>query len=218
MAKKADKTHNAADKDKTKFIERGFMPAIILTIIAVVSITLLAFTESITAEARAYQQQVMADANKRAIFIDAASFPAEELDSAGASLEGGNAVDLSGDDSIIHEVYLAEKDGSNIGILITAKPVGYGGALTIMLGYDLEGNMVGLTIDASTQTAGLGTKVGEEDFTGKLSGFNAADTVSSDNNASFQVDGGSGATISSSAVFKGINAANKAAHQILGLE
>ena len=63
------------------------MPAVILTIIAVVSITLLALTEYTTADARAYQEQFMADTNKRAIFIDADSFPAEELDRAGASLE-----------------------------------------------------------------------------------------------------------------------------------
>ena len=218
MPKKADKTPKAADKDKTRLIERGFMPAVILTIIAVVSITLLALTEYTTADARAYQEQFMVDTNKRAIFIDADSFPAEELDRAGASLEGGKAVDFSGADSIIKEVYLAEKDGSTIGLLITVKPGGYGGTLNMMLGYDLEGNAVGLTIDASTQTAGLGSKVGEDNFIRQFSGFKAADTVSSDNTADFQVDGISGATISSNAVFKGINAGNKAAQQMLGLE
>lgn len=217
MAKNADKSHNTAGEDKTRFIERGFMPAIILTLIAVVSIALLALTEYITADARAYQQQYMADANKRTIFVDADSFHAEELENAGASLEGGNAVDLSVDGSIIREVFIAERDGKQIGILITAKPIGYGGALTIMLGYDLEGNMIGLTIDASTQTAGLGTKVGEADFLQQLSGFNASDTVSADSSASFQVDSVSGATISANATYKGINAANEAAEQILGL-
>lgn len=217
MAKNADKTRNTDKENGTRFIERGFMPAVILTIIAIVSVALLALTEYTTAEARAEQQQYMADANKIIIFTEADSFPAEELDNAGASLEKGNAVDLSGDDSKIDEVYLAEKDGKIIGILISTNPLGYGGRIGLLLGYDLEGNIVNLTIDAKTQTAGLGTKVADKDFTQQFSGFNARDNVTTSINDGFEVDIISGATISSNAVIKGINAANAAVSQMLGL-
>lgn len=218
MAKKAKKPSNSENDKSIQFIDRGFMPAVILTIIAIISVALLALTEYVTADARAKQIQYMEDANKRIIFTEADSFPAEDLENVGASLEGGNAVDLSGEGSLIQEVFLVEEDGETVGILITANPVGYGGAVGLMLGYDLEGNSVGLTIDASTQTAGLGDRVAkDEEFTQQFSGFNARDNISTTPNAGFEVDVISGATVSSNAVIKGINAANEAVSQMLGL-
>ena len=87
-----------------------------------------------------------------------------------------------------------------------------------MLGYDLEGNLFNLTVDAQSQTAGLGTKVAEEDFTGQLIGINASGTVSTSGDSDFEVDGISGATTSAEAVLRGINIANEAVSQMLGLE
>ncbi len=218
MAKNVDKPNNTANEDGMKFIERGIMPAVILTIIAIVSVALLALTEYTTADARAEQQQSREDANKRIIFTDADRFPAEDLDEAGASLPGGNTVDLSGV-STIEAVYMAEKDDEVIGILIAANPLGYGGGrIGLMLGYDLEGNLFNLTVDAQSQTAGLGTKVAEEDFTDQLIGINASGTVSTSSDSDFEVDGISGATTSAEAVLRGINIANEAVSQMLGLE
>lgn len=216
MAKNEAKIPNT--KNKTKFIERGFMPALILTIIAIVSVAMLALTESITADARAEQQQFLADTNKRIIFSEADSFPAEKLDNAGASLPGGHVIDLSGDESVIDAVYLVEEDEEIVGLLISANPLGYSGRVGLLLGYDLEGNFVNLTVDAQSQTAGLGTKIATEEFTRQFSNFSARDTLTTSPDQGFQVDVISGATISSNAVIKGINAANTAVNQMLGLE
>ena len=217
MAKNVDKPNKTANEGM-KFIERGIMPAVILTIIAIVSVALLALTEYTTADARAEQQQLMEDVNKRIIFTDADSFPAEDLDEAGVSLPGGHAVDLS-DVSTIEAVYMAEKEDEVVGILIAANPLGYGGGrIGLMLGYDLEGNLFNLTVGAQSQTAGLGTKVAEEDFTGQLIGINASGTVSTSGDSDFEVDGISGATTSAEAVLRGINIANEAVSQMLGLE
>lgn len=216
MAKNEAKIPNT--KNKTKFIERGFMPALILTIIAIVSVAMLALTESITADARAEQQQFLADTNKRIIFSEADSFPAEKLDNAGASLPGGHVIDLSGDESVIDAVYLVEEDEEIVGLLISANPLGYSGRVGLLLGYDLEGNFVNLTVDAQSQTAGLGTKIATEEFTRQFSNFSARDTLTTSPDQGFQVDVISGATISSNAVIKGINAANTVVNQMLGLE
>ncbi|NLC25730.1 MAG: FMN-binding protein [Fastidiosipila sp.] len=216
MAKNEAKIPNT--KNKTKFIERGFMPALILTIIAIVSVAMLALTESITADARAEQQQFLADTNKRIIFSEADSFPAEKLDNAGASLPDGHVIDLSGDESVIDAVYLVEEDEEIVGLLISANPLGYSGRVGLLLGYDLEGNFVNLTVDAQSQTAGLGTKIATEEFTRQFNDFSARDTLTTSPDQGFQVDVISGATISSNAVIKGINAANTAVKQMLGLE
>ena len=78
-----------------------------------------------------------------------------------------------------------------------------GNAITVYVAFDAAGNITDLLVDASTQTAGIGTKTGEEDFYTGFVGWNAAEHVSNGS----PVDAIAGATVSSNAVYTAVNAA-----------
>lgn len=96
---------------------------------------------------------------------------------------------------------VAAPDGT---IAVQASAAGYSGnEVTIFVSFDATGSILNLSVDASTQTTGIGSKVGEEDFVSAFLGWNAADQVS----AGSPVDAIAGATYSSDAVFDALNAA-----------
>ena len=89
-------------------------------------------------------------------------------------------------------------------IAVQAAAAGYSGnAITVYVAFDAAGNITDLLVDASTQTAGIGTKTGEEDFYTGFVGWNAAEHVSNGS----PVDAIAGATVSSNAVYTAVNAA-----------
>ena len=70
------------------------------------------------------------------------------------------------------------------------------------MAFDAAGTITNISVDASTQTTGIGSKVAEEDFTAGFIGWNGG-AVSS----GAPVDGIASATYSSNAVFAAVNAA-----------
>ena len=89
-------------------------------------------------------------------------------------------------------------------VAVQAAAGGYSGkAVTVYVAFDAAGNITDLLVDASTQTAGIGSKTSEESFTAGFVGWNAAEPVA--NGA--PVDAIAGATVSSNAVYAAVNAA-----------
>lgn len=89
-------------------------------------------------------------------------------------------------------------------VAVKAAAAGYSGKdVTVYVSFSADGVLSGIQVDASTQTAGIGTKVGEDSFAGGFLGWDAAANVS----AGSPVDSISGATYSSKAVFAALNAA-----------
>ena len=87
---------------------------------------------------------------------------------------------------------------------IKAGANGYGGkAVTVYVAFDANGTVTGVSVDASTQTTGLGSKTGEEKFYSGFTGWSADAKVESGS----PVDAIAGATISSKACFTAINEA-----------
>ena len=86
------------------------------------------------------------------------------------------------------------------GVVYKVETQGYKGVISFLIGIDNDGQYVGyIVLDASSETSGIGSQVGEEDFT------NAVLESSVDD----EVDTISGATISSSAVVRGLEEANE---------
>ena len=78
---------------------------------------------------------------------------------------------------------------------------GFGGTVTVHLTLDAEGRISRMTVDVPDETAGLGSKCGESDFTNQFVGKAAPLTLNED------VDAVSGATVTSTAVVKAVNEA-----------
>ncbi|MCQ2770648.1 MAG: FMN-binding protein [Clostridia bacterium] len=99
------------------------------------------------------------------------------------------------------------KDSGNSGYAMILEAKGYkGGIIRIAVGFNNDGKIVNIkTIDCSTQTAGLGSKVGNEDFTNQFVGKNDTESV----------DTISGATISSKAYKNAVNDAFNAIQILL---
>ena len=90
-------------------------------------------------------------------------------------------------------------DGS---IAIKAEEKGFdGGILTVIMGYDTNGTVTGIWVDASTQTKGIGSNVSTDDFLAQFNGMDGTQNIVMNQD----YDAYSGATISSTALFAAIN-------------
>lgn len=86
---------------------------------------------------------------------------------------------------------------------VKAAASGYSGKdVIVYVAFDPSGAIYKTAVDASTQTAGIGSKVGEESFTSHFEGWNGGNV-----GAGSPVDAIGGATYSTNAAFKAINAA-----------
>ena len=86
---------------------------------------------------------------------------------------------------------------------------GFGGAITMMVGVDAEGKILGISIISHTETAGLGSVAAAENAAGKafrdqFVGMSGQLAVTKDGG---DVDAITGATVTSQAVTEGVNAA-----------
>ena len=117
---------------------------------------------------------------------------------------GGEEVAFTDDTGLVTTVYQGEA-----GYAVKVAPVGFDSAITMMVGVDTEGNVLGISVIDQSETAGLGavcaapTSAGEA-FRGQFVGMSGEVTVSKDGG---QVDAITGATITSRAVCKGVSAA-----------
>ena len=98
---------------------------------------------------------------------------------------------------------------SDSGYAVQVAPAGFGGAITMMVGIDKDGKILGVSVVSQTETAGLGAVIGADTAAGQafrdqFTGLSGELAVDKDGG---QIDSVTGATITSRAVTKGINAA-----------
>ena len=117
---------------------------------------------------------------------------------------GGEEISFTDASGLVSAVYASEN-----GYAVEVTPVGFDGAVTMMVGIDTQGSVLGISVISHTETAGLGavaaakTSAGET-FRGQFVGMNGTLAVTKDGGA---VDSITGATITSRAICTGINAA-----------
>ncbi len=112
--------------------------------------------------------------------------------------------------SIDDVLAVAASDGSTDGYVISAtSPNGYGGDIKIALGIKTDGKITGFTVLSNSETAGLGSKCTEPEFTSQFAGKPASVLEYSKTGASAdnEIDAISGATITTKAVTEAANAA-----------
>ena len=116
---------------------------------------------------------------------------------------GGEAIDFP-ETALVSKVYASET-----GYAIEVTPGGFDNTITMMVGVDKAGNVLGISIISHTETAGLGavaaagTPAGEA-FRGQFVGASGSVSVTKDGGT---MDAITGATITSRAVCVGVNAA-----------
>ena len=118
---------------------------------------------------------------------------------------GGSELDSFSDATgLVSTVYKGEN-----GYAVQVAPIGFNGAVTMMVGVGNDGTVLGISVVSQSETAGLGaicaatTSAGEA-FRGQFAGLSGSVSVTKDGG---QVDAISSATITSRAVCTGVNAA-----------
>lgn len=89
--------------------------------------------------------------------------------------------------------------GNTVGYVITVTQKGYGGNMQVMVGINEDGKVSGVSILSHSETPGLGAKTAEEGFLSQFTGLSDEAEVGD------EIDGITGATVSSRAVTEAVN-------------
>lgn len=165
-----------------------------LCIITLIAAVLLAVTNAVTDEPIEQAARAAAFEARKRVLSSADSFTQLQLPQ-------GSAAD---------NVYLGMKGDEEAGYTATATVKGSQGPIAVTIGIDTEGAITGVSVGGSkfVETAGIGTKCQEPQFLNQFIGHSAPLTLGRG------VDAVTGATITSNAVVKGVNAASKAALEL----
>ncbi|HWQ57538.1 MAG TPA: RnfABCDGE type electron transport complex subunit G [Clostridia bacterium] len=168
---------------------------LILGVICLVAGLALGLTNAFTQDAIRRQSAADEDKARAAVMPQADAF--EEL-----AVPENTAVDGVS----ILSCYAAFSKGEACGWVVKASAQGYGGPIEVTLGVGLDGVVTGINCGGASfaETAGLGAKVKEGDFTHQFAGMSAPVRVTKDGG---EVDAVTSATISSRAVCDAVNAA-----------
>ena len=178
--------------------------ALVLLIVGVVAGGVLAYSNSLTAPIIAEQEKAGSLAAFQEIFTDADDFVARDE----ALLSK-----IIAQHGTIQEILEVKSGDDIVAYVFNTISGGYGGGITTISGFNLDGTVEGIRITENSETPGLGTRVVDdpayqESYIGKsiseelvLSGSPASDS---------EVLLLSGATVSSQGVLNGVNDAREA--------
>lgn len=116
------------------------------------------------------------------------------------------------EDKDVQKVYEVNVEGKRIGWVVQVAPRGYGGPIVFDVGINKKGEIVGISVISIKETPGLGQNVMEPGFTRQFIGKMANDDLE----VGKDIDGLTGATISSNALALGVKKALKAAEMLGG--
>ncbi len=162
-------------------------PVVVLLCISLAAAVLLGFVNSKTEPIIEENARIKAEATRSAVLPGAKGFEEIKCDTAALDIDS------------------AYKETSGLGYVVTSSHKGYGGDVTVTVGLDKDGKIVGISADVSTETSGVGSKTGEPKYLDQFLGLSGnADGV----------DKLTGATYSSTAIKSGVNAALAAFEKI----
>ncbi len=167
-------------------MKKTVVPALILSLICLVVVSLLVLTNEITrdpiaaAEAKAREEAI------RSVLVGAKGSPERISDS-------------------VYAGYAA--DGTLVGYAFLTSAKGYGGEVSTVVGISADGKILGVSVSAPDETPGLGANVTKEGFTSQFKNKDKDGYVS-------DFEAVTSATYSSEAVKAGIAAAFEAFEDI----
>ncbi len=183
--------------------------------ITAVSGLLLGLVYEGTKEARAEQAEKTKMKAYQTVFEDASKF--DKIDLSEDELQ--KFILYSDKEVVVNDVVEAKDEEALMGyvVTVTAKE-GYGGDIKFSVGVNLDGNVTGISYLSIAETAGLGMKAKEDayasQYVDKSLDGDGDFIVNKDGSDGIVIDAISGATITSRAVTKGVNAACQVAEAI----
>ena len=166
--------------------ESTVKPVVVLSVIALVVSFLLALVNSFTAP--------IIEANQKDATL------AAYVDVMPTVSDAKTLEEVTGYTTELVTGVVKAEDGS---IAIKAEEKGFdGGVLSVIMGFDTNGTVTGIWVDASTQTKGIGSNVATDTFLAQFNGMDGTQNIAIGQGG---FDAYSGATISSKALFAAIN-------------
>lgn len=171
-----------------------------LLIISAVPALLLALTNSVTASTIA-QRNEQANAEARKLVLESAQDFEQVKD---VKTDNSKGVEVS-------EIYEAkDASGNTVGYTLKVLPSGYGGTIELMVGIDsAKGQVSGINVVSNSETAGLGAKATNPEFSDQYKGkpLEELSVLKNGTPGDTEIKAISGATITSTAVTNGVDAA-----------
>ena len=171
-----------------------------LLIISAVAALLLALTNSVTASTIA-QRNEQANAEARKLVLESAQDFEQVKD---VKTDNSKGVEVS-------EIYEAkDASGNTVGYTLKVLPSGYGGTIELMVGIDsAKGQVSGINVVSNSETAGLGAKATNPEFSDQYKGkpLEELSVLKNGTPGDTEIKAIYGATITSTAVTNGVDAA-----------
>ena len=158
--------------------------SLILIIITGITALLLAGVNALTADRIAENERIATEQSLASIFGEAKYTDITPSDTSGIGPD-------------VKTIY--ETDSGDFGVLVS--PQGFKQEIQMAVGISANGEIIGVSIISSQETSGIGSKAANDEYVKRYEGLSGELTLGTD------VDGVSGATISSKAILKGINEA-----------
>ena len=173
---------------------------VVLAVICGGSGVLLSYVEHITEEPKAYQLlKYVQEPSIKAVLGDYDNDPIKDR----ITMPAGK--DDKGKE-ILMNIFPAKKGDEVTALAYSSSATGYHGVIEIMVGVGLDGKLTGISIMTHTETPGLGARIVEPDFTDQFRGQELSDELKLSSDGG-QVDGISGASISSKGVVTAVRKA-----------
>ncbi len=184
------------------------IPTISLFIICLCATFLLGLVNGITEDTIA-QNAIETEAESRQIVMP-------EAKSFNEKVEGEYTYE--GTASAYSYVEAVDTNGTVIGYIFVTESTGYGGAISIMTGIDLEGKVTGVEFLEINETVGLGMNATKDSFKDQFKGLVNGIGVNKNEKTGNDIKALTGATITSKAASKGVNIALDIYENVLGGE
>ncbi|MGL4852921.1 MAG: RnfABCDGE type electron transport complex subunit G [Phocaeicola sp.] len=168
---------------------------IVLTCVTVVAGTLLGVVNKLTAEP-------IAQANAKAL-SDAIEIVVPGFDNNPA--EAPESIELNG---ATYKIYKATKAGEFMGAAVESSQNAFGGKMTILVGFDKEGNIIDYSLLEHAETPGLGSKAADwfkKGAKGDITGMNPGATPLKVKQDAGQIDAITASTITTRAFLVAVN-------------
>ena len=182
--------------------EKGFIVklGLILFLISAICVFALALCNSLTKDKIAAINQKKEDDAKKSVLSSAETF---------------KEADYKNDDGTV--IFIGEKDGEKVGYCARVTSKGFGGDIDMMVGLDSDFAIINMS-----ETPGLGSRASDEKFIKQydnLKGLDGEiDVIKSGTPEGNEIVAISGATVTSKAVTRGVNAAVSAVKEMEGIQ
>jgi electron transport complex protein RnfG len=157
-----------------KFSFKEIFPVVFITVVVLVSVGLLAFTDSITHDMRESQREQKILDMLNEMYPEMSRYTFE------------------------NDVYTVFADETIAGYAYLAQGKGYGGYIDILVGLEDETTLRGISIIKHSESPGLGARITEDEYRGQYIGLDVDEAELEYDGG--QIDAITGATISSKAV------------------